>query len=172
MSLATDRKRALKSFMATPQSMDACCNLLHLNSGSQVHKDIIRAIVQVTGYGKQHVKPDGIVEPRAHLADGTRSSKFGAPFEAIVDHFLNDLKAGVLFFPVHLPDHHGWTTSFWPEDRLEWRSLVEREEIRGGIILMFENIKNNGVTIDLTGAEACTITSPFWVSLSLLILED
>jgi hypothetical protein len=43
--------------------------------------------------------------------------------------------------------------SFWPDDRLEWRSLVERDEIRGGILLMFEHIKNNGVTIDVTGAE-------------------
>jgi hypothetical protein len=148
----TERQRALRKLMKTPQCMDACCNLLHLNSGSQVHKDIVRAIVQVTGYGK-HVKPDSLLESRALLVDGTRSTEFDVPFVAMVERFLLELKAGVLFFPVHFPDHAGWTTSFWPEDRLEWRSLIERDDIRGGILLMFENIKYNGIAMDLTGAE-------------------
>jgi hypothetical protein len=153
MASAQERKHALQSFMSTPQSMDACCNLLHLKIGSQVHKDIVRAIVQITGYGKQHVKADGLLEPRRVLADGTLSTKFNEPFAKMVENFLEKLKAGVLFFPVHLPHHVGWDMSFWPDDRLEWRSLVERDEIRGGILLMFEHIKNNGVTIDVTGAE-------------------
>ena len=45
MASARERKRALHDFMATPRSMDAICNSLHLNSGKQVHKDLIRAIV-------------------------------------------------------------------------------------------------------------------------------
>lgn len=165
MASADVRKRALQSFMSTPQSMDACCNLLHLNIGSQVHKDIVRAIVQITGYGKQHVKPDGLLEPRRVLADGTLSTKFNDPFKNMVGHFLEKLKAGVLFFPVHLPDHAGWDTSFWTDDRLEWRSLVERDDIRGGILLMFEHIKNNGVTIDLKGAEVRSFFYHFRASL-------
>jgi hypothetical protein len=149
--------------------MDAYCNLLHLNIGSQVHKDLVRAIVQVTGYGKQHVKADGLLEPRNLLVDGTLSAKFNDPFAEMVERFLENLKAGVVFFPVHLPDHAGWNTSFWPEDRLEWRSKVERDDIRGGILLMFEHIKKNGVTIDLTGAEVCPL--PISRSRSRVLVE-
>jgi len=31
--------------------------------------------------------------------------------------------------------------------------MVEQAEIRGGVMLMFENIKNNGITIDISQAE-------------------
>jgi hypothetical protein len=106
------RKRALEAFMASPQTMDAICNSLHLNIGKQVHKDILRAIVQVTGYGKEHVKEGGLIEPRKLLADGTHYPTFSRDFEALVDHFLIKLKAGILFFPVILPRYEGWDESF------------------------------------------------------------
>lgn len=154
MAPLNERQRALEDFIATPQTMDAICNSLHLIYGKQVHKDIVRAIVQITGYGKQYVKDCGRIEPRKLLRDGTHSTTFNPNFEALVEHFLFKLKAGVVFFPIHLPHYHGWEDSFWDEDlRFQWNTSVEREDIRGGILLMFENIKNNGAAIDLTKAE-------------------
>jgi hypothetical protein len=153
MSSVRERRLALQEFMAKPQTMDAICNSLYLNTKKQVHKDLVRAIVQITGYGKQHVKNSGLIEPRQLLSDGTRSTTFNQTFQALVDRFLIKLRAGPVFFPVLLPDYKGWDDSFWPEDRLQWRNTVEREEIRGAILLMFENIKNHGIVIDLTGAE-------------------
>ncbi|KAE9367790.1 hypothetical protein N431DRAFT_494705 [Stipitochalara longipes BDJ] len=112
MVLLLERKRALEAFMASPQTMDAICNSLHLNSGEQVHKDLLRAIIQVTGYGKEHVKPGGLIEPRKLLADGMRCTTFDQDFQAFVDHFLITLRAGIIFFPVLLPSYKGWDNSF------------------------------------------------------------
>ena len=111
-AMRKERTRALKAFMTTPQSMDAICNALHLWKGEQVHKDLLRAIIQVTGYGKEHVKAGGLIEPRELLTDGTRSATFAKDFKEYVDHFLNQLKAGILFFPVILPRYEGWGKSF------------------------------------------------------------
>jgi hypothetical protein len=146
-----ERKRYLEEFTSKPQSMTDICNEIRLKSGKQVHKDIIRAIIQITGYGKQHVKDTGLIEPRVLLPDGTLT--FTSDFQALVDHFLVELRAGVLFFPKILPNYTGWVDSFWP-DRPQWKDDgIARIEIRGGMLLMFEDIKTNGVTIDLTGAE-------------------
>jgi hypothetical protein len=150
-----ERKRHLEEFISKPQSMTAICNEIGLVSGEQVHKDIVRAIVQTTGYGKQHVKNTGLIEPRELLPDGTLCSTFTSDFQALVDHFLVELRAGVLFFPKLLPNYTGWADSFW-SDRPQWKDDgIARIEIRSGILLMFENIKNNGVNIDLKGAEVC-----------------
>ena len=111
-AIKKERKRALKAFVASPQSMDAICHSVHLHSGEQVHKDLLRAIIQVTGYGKEHVKAGGLIEPRKLLPDGTLSTTFTKEFQALVDRFLNRLKAGVLFFPVILPRYEGWDKSF------------------------------------------------------------
>jgi hypothetical protein len=193
MASVKERKRALQEFMASPKSMDAICNSLHLISGSQVHKDLLRAIVQITAYAKEYVKDCGLLEPRKVLSDSTLCTLFEPDFQALVDRFLVNLRAGVIFFPVILPNYDGWTDSFctyWERslfffwavslgsavtmsrstqnnpinqlltihylgtgDRLQWSSSLERDDIRVGILLMFENIKNNGIAIDLTGAE-------------------
>jgi len=148
-----ERRRHLEEFTSKPQAMIAICNEIGVVIGEQVHKDIIRAIVQITGYGKQHVKAAGLIEPRELLPDGTLCTTFASDFQALVDHFLVELRAGVLFFPKLLPDYDGWKDSFW-EDRPQWKDGgIPRAEIRGNMLLMFEDIKNNGVSIDLTGAE-------------------
>jgi hypothetical protein len=149
----TERQRALRKLMTTRRAWTPAATYFTSTAAVKFIKISSNDIVQVTGYGKQHVKPDGLPGSRALLADGTRRTELDVPFVAMVERFLLELKAGVLFFSVHFPDHAGWTTSFWPEDRLEWRSLIERDGIRGGIILMFENIKYNGIAMDLTGAE-------------------
>jgi hypothetical protein len=149
-----ERKRHIDEFTSKPQSMTAICNDIRLKSGGQVHKDIIRAIVQITGYGKQHVKVAGLIEPRERLPDGALCTTFASDFQALVDHFLVELRAGVLFFPKLLPDYDGWKNSFWTADRPQWKDGgIPRAEIRGSMLLMFEDIKNNGVNIDLMGAE-------------------
>ncbi len=157
-----ERKRHLEEFTSKPQSMTAICKDIRLKSGEQVHKDIIRAIVQITGYGKQHVKAAGLIEPRKVLPDGTLCTTFASDFQALVDHFLVELRAGVIFFPKLLPDYEGWKDSFW-EDRPQWKEGgIPRAEIRGNMLLMFEDIKKNGVSIDLTGAEVrATYTTTF-----------
>jgi hypothetical protein len=112
MASLKERKSALREFMASPKTMDAICNSIHLNNGSQVHKDLLRAIVQITAYGKEHVKKCGLLEPRRVLSDGTHCTTFDKDFQALVDRFLIELRAGVIFFPVILPNYAGWTDSF------------------------------------------------------------
>jgi hypothetical protein len=112
MASLKERKSALQEFMASPKTIDAICNSIHLNSGSQVHKDLLRAIVQITAYGKEHVKKCGLLEPRRVLSDGTHCTTFDKDFQALVDRFLIELRAGVIFFPVILPNYAGWSDSF------------------------------------------------------------
>jgi hypothetical protein len=169
------RKSALRAFMAIQQDMDNICDYLRLNSGSQVHKELIRAIIQVTGYGKKYPKNCGLIEPRNQFSDGTHSSVFTEPFQFIVDDFLDNLRAGVIFFPDNLPDYAGWDVSFWGElggDRLRWNSKPEKEEIRVCMLLMFENIKNNGSPVDLTGVEVrvhLIVLKPTWTIADLIL---
>jgi hypothetical protein len=58
-----------------------------------------------------------------------------------------------------------------PKDRFQWKSTFEEQaDIRGGMMLMFENIRNNGLTIDVSTAEVqSTLFTPL-AHVSLIVL--
>jgi len=80
--------------------MSRCCLHLQLHQDSQVHKDIVLAVMQLTGYHRAHANPIGRIHPRILSADGTLSEHFKPEFiTKVVDKFLEGKLGGTIFFP-------------------------------------------------------------------------
>jgi hypothetical protein len=62
--------------LKTPQEMSRCFFHLQLYQDSQVHKDIVLAVMQLTGYHRVHANPISHIHPRLLKGDGTPSEKF------------------------------------------------------------------------------------------------
>lgn len=151
MKVAKERSDHLNEFIKTPRTMEECCENLRILIGSEVHKVLLRTIIQYTGYGKLHVNQRGQLSPRVLRADGTKTTQFAPPFTDMVDEFLDDRKGGTILFPSNLPGDPGWKDSFW-DLRLTWED--NKEDIRKLIMLLFENIKDNGTGgVDLKDIE-------------------
>ncbi|PVH81241.1 hypothetical protein DL98DRAFT_571342 [Cadophora sp. DSE1049] len=145
--------------MASPhaRAMGACCALVRMVEGSMRHKALVRAILQVTGYCRAHVKEAGTITPRAN-------GDFTPAFKAFVEHFLEKLGCGSIFFPEIVPDYEGWGDSWIHGERYKWVRGTPRGEpiedggqpipsdkdrIREAVMLMFENLRDHGTNLDL-----------------------
>ncbi|KAH7348741.1 hypothetical protein BKA65DRAFT_584601 [Rhexocercosporidium sp. MPI-PUGE-AT-0058] len=149
-----------------PRAMGSCCALVRLVEGSMRHKALVRAILQVTGYRKLYVKKVGLIPPRV---DG----EFTPAFKHLVEHFLEKLRCGTIFFPEIVPDYEGWDTSWLNGERYKWVQGRPREDpteeggepipsdkerIREAVMLMFENLRDHENTLELDDAitlESC-----------------
>ncbi len=132
------RLALLQSFQIADKTMDVCCTYLKVEVNSTAHLDLVRAIVQLTGYGKKHVTPDGLVQPRAGGLPG-----FTPRFRQVVEDFLVKHKGSIIFFPTILPGYTGWNSSFLDE-RLQWNKEEDRDAIREGLLHLIELIKKEG----------------------------
>ncbi|KAK0118708.1 Protein Jade-1 [Cadophora gregata] len=137
--------------------MGACCALVRLVEGSMRHKALVRAILQVTGYRRAHIKQAGMILPRAN-------GDFTSEFKALVEHFLEKLGCGSIFFPEIVPDYEGWADSWTHGDRYTWvrgkpqgepteygglPTPSDKDRIREAVMLMFENLRDHGTALDL-----------------------
>ncbi|KAI9055696.1 hypothetical protein LZ554_000639 [Drepanopeziza brunnea f. sp. 'monogermtubi'] len=145
------RKAVVNSMNA--RGTEFCCAILRIKEESALHKALVRAILQVTGYGKKFVQEAGMVEPRG--AD----NNFTPEFKAIVSNFLETKKGGVVFFPIVIPNYLGWAESYGPGDRLVWKSGSRRDlppdkiQIEQGKQLLFEDVKNGPTALKVDEAE-------------------
>lgn len=112
--------------------------------------------IQVTGYGKLYVKGPGLVQPR------DTKGNFTHDFEAVIEHFLEKRRGGVVFFPLHIPDYEGWGESYL-SGRLIYNSksrikgvIDDPIKIREGLELLFENLKDHPTNLNLEDTEVRT----------------
>ncbi|KAF8848618.1 hypothetical protein BDZ45DRAFT_698242 [Acephala macrosclerotiorum] len=147
------RQAARVELVKVPKSMDDCAFNLRIVARSQLHKDLVLAIVQYTGYTKTFPNANGQIPARSSFND----VGFTVQFRAIVDTFLT--LAGAKFFPPSIPEDAGWQPveeNFidFPIDgmpRLVWapENLEEKEDIRANMLLLFETIRDNGLALGL-----------------------
>ncbi|KAG4442503.1 hypothetical protein IFR05_002003 [Cadophora sp. M221] len=148
-----------------PRAMGACCALVRLVEGSMRHKALVRAILQVTGYRKSYVKHPG----RIVLRD---NGEFTRAFKHFIEHFLEKLGCGSMFFPEIVPDYEGWDISWLAGERYKWvhgrprgepteegkePTPSDKDRIREAVMLMFENLQDHENTLDLD--ESITLES-------------
>ncbi|KAH9209519.1 hypothetical protein DL95DRAFT_466678 [Leptodontidium sp. 2 PMI_412] len=131
------------------------------------HKALVRAILQVTGYRKSHIKHAGNVLPRVN-------GEFTRAFKQIVEHFLEKLGCGSMFFPEIVPDYEGWDISWLAGERYKWvhgrprgepteqgegPTPSDKDRIREAVMLMFENLRDHDNTLDLDDSITLEVVS-------------
>ncbi|CZR67250.1 uncharacterized protein PAC_17149 [Phialocephala subalpina] len=146
------RRAARIELVKVPKSMDDCTFNLQVVPKSQLHRDLVLAIVQFTGYTKTFPNTNGQIAPRA-----VNGVEFTIQFLAIVDTFLT--LAGAKFFPPLIPEDAGWQPveenfmDFEGMPRLVWapENFEEKEDIKVNMQLLFETIRNNGLVLGSSG---------------------
>ncbi|KUJ07088.1 uncharacterized protein LY89DRAFT_367763 [Mollisia scopiformis] len=141
-----------------PISMGDCMFNLGIVENSQLHKDVVQAIRQFTGYTKTYLNARGRIAPRDVRPDGRPSLVFSSAFIEVVNTFLEACKGGTIFFPPILPHDAGWENSLVVIDgqstRLIWSELEDEQTIRVNMALLFECLKSNGLPNALDLEEA------------------
>jgi len=126
--------------LKTPQEMSRCCFHLQLHQDSQVHKDIVLAVMQLTGYHRAHANPIGRIQPRLIKVDRTLSENFSPQFiTKVANKFLKEQLGGTTFFPRYLSGKVSWDTNFHDsEDRLKW---LERKDSHDAIRVLRQRMR-------------------------------
>lgn len=111
------RQAARVELVKVPKSMDDCAFNLRIVAGSQLHKDLVLAIVQYTGYTKTFPNANGQIPARSSVND----VGFTMQFQAIVDTFL--ALVGAKFFPPLIPKDAGceYYTSLKCAGQISWK---------------------------------------------------
>lgn len=94
-TLRDERTRIAK----TPGIAADCILRLHIVENTQLHKDLIQAIRQFTGYTKSKPNARGLIPSRDIGADGNPLDVLSDAFVLMVETFLVERKGGITFFP-------------------------------------------------------------------------
>ncbi len=143
------------NFCSSPKDMDSICCFLNVYPNSPVHKAVLKAIVQTSGYGESNVNDGYQIDTRTRTLDSKASPNLREEFKRLVDNFLVDRKGGFTFFPDIMPQYEGWEESYFP-DRLEWLRRAHQNTIRRGMEMLFECVNLNPEQLkgfDLTDCE-------------------
>jgi len=154
-------------FCSSPKDMDSICCFLNIYPNSPVHKSILKAIVQTSGYGESNVNDGYQIETRVQTLDHKIPPKLCEEFKKLVHNFLVERKGGVTFFPDIMPRYEGWEESYF-QDRLEWLRRAHQNKIRRGMEMLFECVNLNAGQLKLFDLTNCEVSNQCLLSGSIL----